>query len=337
MKIVAVSMVKNESDIIESFIRNTLKYVDQMLVLDHFSTDGTREILEFLKSEGLPLIIENAMRVDYVQSLIMTELIYKAKDILHGDLILPIDADEFILPTSSDFRKKLHTYSPEYVYLIPSFITIPLNYNKEEFLLSGTHIQSLQAQEMKKIMIGRHVLDRYHLGIAMGNHNLDVSNRIRKKIIYKKADDFYYAHFQIRSEKQYISKITNGWLTTLARPKKKIGEAFHWQKAFDIIKKRNITKEDMITFLSDSGAFTKKENIEFSSIPKEIIQYSDKICVDPFRSVLATSEKISMEYSKNRTEGKPPTFFVKELYKSIFNQLRNVYYRKIKGIPIERF
>ncbi len=50
-------MVKNEMDIIESFVRHTLGFADLLIVADHKSTDRTREILESLQAEGLPLII----------------------------------------------------------------------------------------------------------------------------------------------------------------------------------------------------------------------------------------------------------------------------------------
>ena len=43
MRLVAVSIVKNEADIIEAFVRHTLAWVDHHLVFDHDSTDGTRE------------------------------------------------------------------------------------------------------------------------------------------------------------------------------------------------------------------------------------------------------------------------------------------------------
>ena len=55
MRLVAVSIVKNEADIIEAFVRHTHAWVDHHLVFDHDSTDGTREILQALRAEGLPL------------------------------------------------------------------------------------------------------------------------------------------------------------------------------------------------------------------------------------------------------------------------------------------
>ena len=54
-RIVSITMVKNEADIVESFVRHTLSFSDAMLVMDHRSTDATGRILAALKAEGLPL------------------------------------------------------------------------------------------------------------------------------------------------------------------------------------------------------------------------------------------------------------------------------------------
>lgn len=56
-KIVSITMVKNEVDIIESFIRYHLNIVDEMIILDNFSNDETTIIIEKLISEGLPVVL----------------------------------------------------------------------------------------------------------------------------------------------------------------------------------------------------------------------------------------------------------------------------------------
>ncbi|WP_233127121.1 glycosyltransferase family 2 protein, partial [Rodentibacter sp. Ppn85] len=37
-------MIRNESDIIEAFIRHNLTLLDELHIIDHGSTDNTREI-----------------------------------------------------------------------------------------------------------------------------------------------------------------------------------------------------------------------------------------------------------------------------------------------------
>lgn len=96
--IVAVSMVKNEMDIIESFVRHTLTFADRMIIADHQSTDRTRDILGQLQAEGLPIVIETIYTARYAQAEVTTRLMHEAADVYDADLILPLDADEFIVP-----------------------------------------------------------------------------------------------------------------------------------------------------------------------------------------------------------------------------------------------
>ena len=51
-KIILVSIVKNVGDVIESFVRHSLTYADELIIADHQSTDGTWEILQNLRLDG---------------------------------------------------------------------------------------------------------------------------------------------------------------------------------------------------------------------------------------------------------------------------------------------
>ena len=74
MKIIAITMVKNEMDVIESFVRHTLTFADELIVCEHRSSDATREILESLRAEGLPMEIETEYRAAHVQEDVMSRL-----------------------------------------------------------------------------------------------------------------------------------------------------------------------------------------------------------------------------------------------------------------------
>ena len=56
-KIFSITMVKNEMDIIESFIRYNLNILDGMIILDNGSTDSTLNIIKCLKDEGCPCFL----------------------------------------------------------------------------------------------------------------------------------------------------------------------------------------------------------------------------------------------------------------------------------------
>ena len=58
MKLFGAAMLRNEADVVESFVRHNLSLLDGLLVVDHGWSDGTSEILDALIAEGLPLEVE---------------------------------------------------------------------------------------------------------------------------------------------------------------------------------------------------------------------------------------------------------------------------------------
>lgn len=88
-------LVKNEVDIIEDNIRFHAKQgVDCFAVMDNGSDDGTRELLERLKSE-FDLHVIDQPEQNYQQAKWMTELAEYARSHLKADLVISNDADEF--------------------------------------------------------------------------------------------------------------------------------------------------------------------------------------------------------------------------------------------------
>ena len=92
----AISMIKNEADIIEASIRHNLAYVDLMVVIDNASTDGTREILEAMRQEGLPLLIMDDPVFGHFQSEKVTQAYRMVAPVFNPDLVYLLDADEFL-------------------------------------------------------------------------------------------------------------------------------------------------------------------------------------------------------------------------------------------------
>src|SRR4051812_46619587 len=88
-------MVKDEADVIEGTIRHMADEVDQLLVADNGSTDGTRDILVKLALE-LQFTVVDDPDPGYEQSRKMSALAELAAS--HGATwIVPFDADELWL------------------------------------------------------------------------------------------------------------------------------------------------------------------------------------------------------------------------------------------------
>lgn len=111
LRIVAIAMVGNEADIVEAFVRDNIGYVDHMLIAEHNSFDGTREILAALVEEGLSLTVRRIDTPAYRQSAVTNALLEEAVDRFDPHWIIPLDADELLETESrSVLEAELRTF-----------------------------------------------------------------------------------------------------------------------------------------------------------------------------------------------------------------------------------
>ena len=90
----AIAMVKNEADIIEATVTHTFAQgVDQMLIVDNQSTDGTGDLLRGLAKQ-YPLHIGSDREIGYFQAHKMSALAAHVRR-AGGRWVVPFDADEF--------------------------------------------------------------------------------------------------------------------------------------------------------------------------------------------------------------------------------------------------
>ena len=113
MRLVAVSRVLNEDDIIEAFVRHTLAHVDSMVLLDNGSCDRTVEILRALRAEGLPIVVMQAPSVIFNELSYNTLLYHTATLTFQPDWVLHLDADEFLDTRDVSVRAVLETVAAE--------------------------------------------------------------------------------------------------------------------------------------------------------------------------------------------------------------------------------
>ena len=182
MKIASISMVKNEADIIESFVRHTSRLVDVMYIIDHLSTDNTWVILNKLQAEGMPLILSRYNKADYSQSEVTTGLMWQSiKD--GADWVLPLDADEFIVPANNDISveacrdmiRNLDTGCLHAWLHIEYFFDDEKEsrFSLKRSLLKGVVVDGREAKANRhvagKVILSKELINAYQLRIGMGN------------------------------------------------------------------------------------------------------------------------------------------------------------------------
>ncbi len=102
LKIAVISMIRNDADIVEAFVRHSLRLLDHLFVIVHCPEDGTGEILQALHAEGLPMTLILDDEPAFLQGERLTCLARQAQAALPSDFIFPLDADEFLVSAERD-------------------------------------------------------------------------------------------------------------------------------------------------------------------------------------------------------------------------------------------
>jgi hypothetical protein len=212
MNLAAIAMVRNEADIIESFVRHNLKFVDRLWLIDHDSVDDTPRILDSLKAEGLPLETGKDPAVGFRQADRLTQLARHVLTTGAADFVFVLDADELIkAPDRAALEFELDATRDA-----PSRVARWQVYVADDDA-TGTPLERLRLRvdapgipAMAKVILGKEFLADPRLSLAPGNHwILEPDGRERAPVV---LEQLFLAHLPFRSPEQFLAKVVNGWL-----------------------------------------------------------------------------------------------------------------------------
>ena len=239
-KLVGLSMVRNESDIIETFIRHNLTLLNELHVVDHNSSDNTREILTLLKQEGLPIHIYHYNELEYSQERILNQMM---QHILNSDAnidyIFPLDADELIYCPSREIlhyflslipqgRVGMYTwrgYLPSSTEYDPDFICHFTDQRKEEILTPKVIIPRAIAETCILTIGSHYMIDsdgkeiKSTVFIEPNNQQFYYWFIERFQAEFITTNDLWLGHYPIRSTIQQIKKVLEKSITMVMEKK----------------------------------------------------------------------------------------------------------------------
>lgn len=189
MKIVGVSMVKDEVDIISSSLEHVLaEGVDEIVVADNMSTDGTNEVLVELAGRA-PVTVLIDEQVGYYQDQKMTFLANYAAVEHNADWIVPFDADEFWCGRDGTLRDAILETNAG-ILEAETYVHPPVG---------DSHLRASAPKQEKKVCF-RWVES---IWLQMGNHDVHHPGS-------REAGALLIHEFQYRTLEQFKRKVQNG-------------------------------------------------------------------------------------------------------------------------------
>jgi hypothetical protein len=259
MRLFGVTMVRNEADVIEAFVRHNLTVLDGLVIVDHGSIDGTPGILAKLQAEGLPLRVERDADPVYRQSEVMTALTREALARDGADFVFALDADEFLKVGSRESLERVLAEVPPGMHAVMHWLTyVPGAFDDDGGVFGPGHLWwrlKAERQSLLKVIASRALLERRYDVVAMGNHsilnpagpNSQPHARLHRGVAA-------LAHCPVRSRTQLEGKIIVGHLAHLAAQPDDRRLARHWRELYDELRAgATLTEERLREIASNYG------------------------------------------------------------------------------------
>lgn len=258
MKIISISRIKNEEDIIESFIRYHLNFIDEMVIIEDYSNDETYEILKELQNEDLPIHIYRNSKEPIPQQEVINNAFNIALNDLGADMIVPLDGDEFLVCKEGgnprDILEKLDAEKYYHVY----WRTYLPDLKQESFSLDKLQmIRNPIFDDRSKIIVPAGLTQKYDVVLTPGSHSLE-----DKDIPFEELDELRIAHVPIRNKEQAISKEVIGWLNNISNFYKEPKASWHQNIMYQMLKDFDgkISDEQMIDYVKSYSSSKSLDN-----------------------------------------------------------------------------
>lgn len=249
MKAAAVSMVKNEGDIIELFVKINSRVFEHLYIVDHDSSDGTPAILEALRQAGQPITVVPFNGIQQTQAQILTRLVRDVASTGAYDFIVPLDADEFLTPEASWLQALQAALGHDRYGRMPWRTFVPVSgdyFGAEAPLYENFRLRSHEPAQFHKIVIPNKLAKA--CVVEPGNHALAGAVGVEVP--------FELLHVPVRSSDQLVQKAVIGSHTLSIKRDRLPNEGFHWDALAREVRANDyrLGEEHLLRFALDYAA-----------------------------------------------------------------------------------
>jgi hypothetical protein len=235
-KIGIITMVKNESDVIELFLKINLRSVDKIFVIDHRSEDGTFEIAKEMQKIYPQIELFFNVNKEFNQSQVITEAVRRIASQNIFDYLIPLDADEFICETYPiDFREILSSsVGDKEAVLIPweTYCPTSLDYfNSDSPLYNCFKKRSSEPNQFYKVILGNEFAKE--CVVSEGNHTAFSEKYQQPNKVFL---NIKLKHVPVRSSEQLVRKALMGSYALALKVGRKSDEGYHWDEIASIVR-----------------------------------------------------------------------------------------------------
>jgi Glycosyl transferase family 2 len=243
MRLVAISRVLDEADIIEAFVRHTAAFVDHHIFVDNGSKDGTIDILSSLQRDGISLTVFQNNCVSFNEAPHLTFMFREAITKHAADWVVCLDVDEFLdaracpVPIRT-LLQHVEAMTPTLHGVFMRMVDYVATHDdvSTETVVPIRIRKRAEPSESYKV-IARGGQDFVGLEITEGGHNVRLPGG---QVLVGMNDYLRLAHYSERSPLQYILKFVRGWNRLLAAPADVAakGHAYHYKAPYDVLRDR---------------------------------------------------------------------------------------------------
>jgi len=291
-----MTMVGNESGIIESFIRYNANFIDEMIFVSTCCIDNTLVIIRKLMNEGYPITLIEEPYIIYDQKLLDYRYMKKIAEKSDADWFMNLDADEFL--TGSDNPRKILGELPiDRVYEVEwknYVMTREDNLNESFIPKRLAYFKKQSAKNRTTKVIVPMGMAKDNIVMSTGHHGVSGEN-----IRMEKLDTIQFAHYPVISYEQYLSKLYGNRIKFITWINRGNGEGCHQNKQIAELE----SGVDIYKVANGYGLENGIENelnyapldLSYCDAEKLKIRYTDLAKVDYIKNIIYTGQLMALK------------------------------------------
>lgn len=297
MKIVSMTLIGNESEIIESFIRYNANFIDEMVFVSTCCIDNTLVIIRKLKEEGYPITLIEEPYIIYDQRLLDYKYMRMIAAESDADWFINLDADEFLTGTENP-RKILEQLPLDKVYEVKW-----QNYTMTEKDDTGEHFipkrvvygrKKSVANNIIKVILPMKIIRESNIVMDTGHHQVSGED-----VLVEALESIRIAHYPVISPAQYLFKLYGNKMKFITWIDRGNGEGHHQNRQIAEI-------ESGKSIYETAGGYGLEDSWEKELVcspldlkycdPKKIeIRYADLAVPDYERNIIRTGQMMALK------------------------------------------